>query len=171
MQVKSKDCGAFLRFTWSSAGPQVSQVYLILSWSTGISSFIPACHKGSKSNEPQHEKTNNVDFDQVWHKPGCTAYWRWLEAGNFGFRKKRYCTIQEAKTKALISFAVTAKLICVFVFAYAERWFSHDAAQIESVKYTKFIYLHLPMSSLQWAFNKHLSYLPMKTFARLKYDV
>ena len=32
-----------------------------------------------------------------------------------------------AKTKALISFAVTAKLICVFVFAYAKLWFSHDA--------------------------------------------
>ena len=23
--------------------------------------------------EPQHEKTNNVDSDQVWHKPGCTV--------------------------------------------------------------------------------------------------
>ena len=33
-----------------------------------------------------------------------------------------------AKTKALISFAVTAKLICVFVFAYAKSQFSHDAA-------------------------------------------
>ena len=32
------------------------------------------------------------------------------------------------KTKALISDAVTAKLICVFVFAYANCWFSHDAA-------------------------------------------
>ena len=40
------------------------------------------------------------------------------------------CTIYVAKTKALISFAVTAKLICVFVFAYAKRWFSHDAAQL-----------------------------------------
>ena len=28
-----------------------------------------------------------------------------------------------AKTKALTSFAVTAKLVCVFVFAYAKRWF------------------------------------------------
>ena len=28
----------------------------------------------------------------------------------------------------LISFTVTAKLICVFVFAYANRWFSHEAA-------------------------------------------
>ena len=32
-----------------------------------------------------------------------------------------------AKTKALISFAVTAKLICVFVFAFAKSRFSHDA--------------------------------------------
>ena len=35
-----------------------------------------------------------------------------------------------AKTKALISFAVTAKLICVFVFAYAKSRSSHDAAHI-----------------------------------------
>ena len=35
-----------------------------------------------------------------------------------------------AKIKALISFAVTAKLICVFVFAYAKSQFSHDEAQI-----------------------------------------
>ena len=35
-----------------------------------------------------------------------------------------------AKTKALISFVVSAKLICVFVFAYAKCWFSHDVAQI-----------------------------------------
>ena len=35
-----------------------------------------------------------------------------------------------AKTKAMISFAVTAKLICIFVFAYSKRWFSYDAAQI-----------------------------------------
>ena len=35
-----------------------------------------------------------------------------------------------AKTKALISFAVTAKLICVFVFAYAKNRFSHNEARI-----------------------------------------
>ena len=40
------------------------------------------------------------------------------------------CTIRIAKTKGLISFAVTAKLICVFVFAYAKSRFSHDAAHI-----------------------------------------
>ena len=33
-----------------------------------------------------------------------------------------------AETKTLISFAVTAKLICVFVFAYAKSRFSHDVA-------------------------------------------
>ena len=44
--------------------------------------------------------------------------------------KKKKCTIRVAKTKALISFAVTTKLICVFVFAYADCWFSHEAAHL-----------------------------------------
>ena len=35
-----------------------------------------------------------------------------------------------AKTKALISFAVTGKLICVFVFTYAKSRFSHNEAQL-----------------------------------------
>ena len=34
------------------------------------------------------------------------------------------------KTKMLISCAVTAQLISVFVFAYADCWFSDAAAQI-----------------------------------------
>ena len=38
--------------------------------------------------------------------------------------------IRVAKTKALISFAVTAKLICVFDFAYTKIRFPHDAAHI-----------------------------------------
>ena len=38
-------------------------------------------------------------------------------------------TYVEKKTKALISFAVTAKLNCVFVFAYAKCLFSHNATQ------------------------------------------
>ena len=41
------------------------------------------------------------------------------------------CTIRVAKTKALISFAVTAKLICAFVFAYAYCWFSDAAAHFK----------------------------------------
>ena len=42
----------------------------------------------------------------------------------------RDCTIRVAKTKALISFAVTANLICVFVFAYTKSRFSHKETQI-----------------------------------------
>ena len=38
--------------------------------------------------------------------------------------------IHVAKTKVLISFAVIAKLICTFVFAYPDCWFSHAASQI-----------------------------------------
>ena len=32
-----------------------------------------------------------------------------------------------AKTKVLISFAVTNKLICAIVFAYAKCYFSHES--------------------------------------------
>ena len=39
------------------------------------------------------------------------------------------CTICIAKTKALISCAVTVHLICVFVFENAKSRFSHKAAQ------------------------------------------
>ena len=41
-----------------------------------------------------------------------------------------------AKTKALISCAVTAQLICVFVFAYAKNRFSHNEAHIPVVSVT-----------------------------------
>ena len=68
--------------------------------------------------------------DQVRHKPGCTGDTRWLEARNFVFRKKRDCTIYVAKTKALISCAVTAQLICAFVFVYAKSRFSDDTAKL-----------------------------------------
>ena len=39
------------------------------------------------------------------------------------------------KTKALISFAVTAKLICAFVFAQAKIQFSHEAAHLVMVHF------------------------------------
>ena len=42
------------------------------------------------------------------------------------------CTVRVAKTKALISFVVTGKLICVFGFAYAKNRFSHDAAHLRA---------------------------------------
>ena len=46
-----------------------------------------------------------------------------------------YCNIRVAKTKALISLAVTAKLICVFVFAIRKKNGFHITRLI-------FIFLH-----------------------------
>ena len=45
-----------------------------------------------------------------------------------------YCYYYAAKTKALISCAITAQLICTFVFAYLKSRFSHDAAHETSVQ-------------------------------------
>ena len=39
--------------------------------------------------------------------------------------------IRVAKSKAFITFAVTAKLSCVFIFAYAKSRVSHDAVPLE----------------------------------------
>ena len=83
-------------------------------------------------NEPRCEKTCLRGFRPGPTQTGLCNHRRCLEAWNFRVRKKRYCTIRVAKTRALISFAVTAKLICVFVFAYAKRcFFFHDKAQID----------------------------------------
>ena len=82
-----------------------------------------------RENEPVREKTNNLGSDQLRHKPGCavTEDGKRLEISDLG-RMGLYYRV--ATTKELISFAVTAKLICAFVFAYAECWFSHAQAQI-----------------------------------------
>ena len=60
--------------------------------------------KWSSVYEPRREKTGLREFRPAQTQTGL-------------YKKKRNCTIRVAKTKALISFAVTAKLICVFVFA------------------------------------------------------
>ena len=63
------------------------------------------------------------------------------------------CAIRVVKTKALISFAVTAKLICGFVFAYAKSRFSHDAAQISPWNINKpklVLRIKSRTQSLQW---------------------
>ena len=54
-----------------------------------------------------------------------------LEAGNFGFRQKRDHNIHEVKTKTLISCAVTAQLLCAFLFTYAKCQCSHQAAHFQ----------------------------------------
>ena len=80
--------------------------------------------------EPRRVKTGLRGFRPGLTQTGLCGHRRWLEVGNFVFRKERDCTTCVAKTKTLISFAVTAKLICVFVFAYAKSWFSHNEAHI-----------------------------------------
>ena len=62
--------------------------------------------------------------------PTQTSLYRLRSLKFWMFMKVRNCAIHEAKTKALISCAVTAQLICVFVFAYVKYWFSHDLAHI-----------------------------------------
>ena len=78
--------------------------------------------------QPRCEKTGLRGFRPGPTQTGLCSHRRLLDALNFGFRKKMDCTIRVAKTKALISFAATAKLICVFVFAYAKSRFSHNEA-------------------------------------------
>ena len=49
------------------------------------------------------------------------------------FKKKRDCTMDVAKNKALISSCMlTVQLICIFVFAYAKSRVFHDVAHIFS---------------------------------------
>ena len=73
--------------------------------------------------EPRCEKTGLRGFRLGLTQTRLYDHTRWLEAEYFVFRKKSQCPIYVAKTKALISFAVTAKLICIFVLAYAKNLF------------------------------------------------
>ena len=111
--------------------------------------------------EPVHEKINNLGF-----RPGLTqtrlySHRSRLEAWKFGFKKKRKCTIRVAKTKALISFAVTAKLICVFVIAYANCWFSHAQAHL-IVQLT--VYVHDDLGDeFSGVIEKHCLWFPWRS--------
>ena len=69
----------------------------------------------SSPNERRRKKTGLRVFPTGQTKAGLYSHRRWLKAGNFGIRKKRDCTICVVKTKALISFAAHANLICVFL--------------------------------------------------------
>ena len=80
--------------------------------------------------EPRRKKTGLGIFRPGQTQTRLYSHGRWLEAGNFEFRKKRDCSTCVAKTKSLISCAVTAHLICVCVFPHAKSQFFHDAAHI-----------------------------------------
>ena len=81
-----------------------------------------------RTYEPWHEKTSLWGFHPCATQIGKCSHRSRLEAWNFGYKWMIYCTIRVPKTKALISCAVTAQLICAFVFAYAKIQFSHVAA-------------------------------------------
>ena len=76
--------------------------------------------------EPFLKKTNNLGIRQGPTQTSMYSQRSRLETWNSGFKRKRNCAILLVKTKSLISFTVTAKLICSFVFAYADCWFSDD---------------------------------------------
>ena len=80
--------------------------------------------------EPVLEKTNNLGF-----RPGPTKTKLYSNRSRLKLKEKRDSMYYVVKTKALISFAVTAKLVCAFVFAYANCWFSHAVARI-SINFT-----------------------------------
>ena len=75
-------------------------------------------------NKPRSEKTGLRGFRPGPIQTRLYSNRRWLGAWNFGFRKKRDCTIRVAKTKALINFAVTAK----------NRYCHNEAQMITSIR-------------------------------------
>ena len=56
--------------------------------------------------EPQSKKTGGFRFPTCLTQTRLCSYRRWIEAWNFGFKKKRNCTTRVVKRNALISFAV-----------------------------------------------------------------
>ena len=88
--------------------------------------------------------------EQVRHKQAQKT----VKDRKFWILKKEKLHIHEAKTKALISFAVTAKLICAFVFAYAKCWF-----HIMRLKYYVFVLLfNIPVNNFSVMTVKAISF-------------
>ena len=79
--------------------------------------------------EPSHEETTNLGFRPSPTQIGLYSLRKRLDA----FWKKRNFTICVAKTKALISCAVTAQLIFAFVIACVDCWSSCVAAHFHRV--------------------------------------
>ena len=123
---RRRNISARTRKQLSTSQTHTKHLNKTMKWSRTI--FIKSC-SGSYDNipisnlsvivliGPRREKTGLRGFRPGPTQTGLYKLRKELEAWNFGFKKKRNCTIRVAKTKALISFAVTAKLICAFVFA------------------------------------------------------
>ena len=97
-------------------------VYCYNFWHADISEsdktwlLILHVYLGQSLFEPQRRKPVFGVPGQVRHSPR-----KWLEAWNFELWKKRDCAIYVGKTKMLISCAVTAQLICIFVVTSANQ--------------------------------------------------
>ena len=93
-------------------------------------------HQGSTVSTSVKEMSRFVRKPTIWFPNRCDINEAVQPQKQARSSKFQICEEEEVyypcskKTKALISFAVTVKLICVFVFAYADCWFPPGPAQI-----------------------------------------
>ena len=76
------------------------------------------------TDEPSHEKTNNLGFRPGPTQTGLYCHRSRLKSWDFGFKKKRDCTIHVVKTTRLSA----SQCLSAPVFAYPFCWFSHAAS-------------------------------------------
>ena len=86
--------------------------------------------------ELHHEKTGLQGVRPGLTQIGLYSHRTRLEVRIFLFKGKRNCTIHKEKAKA-----VTAQLICAYVFTYAKIQFSHDVAYIFIVDISQTVYI------------------------------
>ena len=67
---------------------------------------------------------NSYDTNPVVQSQKVARGWK------FWFEKVKELYYLCSENKGVISFTVTTKLICAFVFAYADCWFSHEVAHL-----------------------------------------
>ena len=96
-------------------------------------------------------------FEHVWAQTKLYKHRRLLEK----FRKSRKCTIRVTTTKALISFAVSSKLICAFVFAHVKCY---------SFLMTRLIYMNISLWASKIPPIISMTLIPNKTFMNSGYQ-
>ena len=80
--------------------------------------------------EPRHEKTCVLGLRPGKTQTGLFSYRSKLDSWNFGYSKKRYCTIQAVNNKG-------ADQTVPLLFAYGINRFSHDVAHIVNFNYSR----------------------------------
>ena len=105
-------------FMWFNVPISNSLVRPTTSLQSLVLTIIAAKRENQSSGFPTRSDTNQAVQSQK--KARCLKFRIYVEE-----------ELYYAKTKVLISFAVTAKLICTFVFAQAKIQFSHDTAHYQ----------------------------------------